>query len=126
MYDDNNSTAGNPITSEPQDDAQQPTPLDQVNQTQDVPSQDIGVEPDTSLNGYQEDLNAGTVQTYDNQNYGNDTPLDATQMPEDVLKQELDGMAFGEAGDTNDAPNDTMPNGDDMREHVEDMDKADK
>jgi len=88
---------------------------------------DLDIQPDPTLNSYQEDINTGVVnQETDLQNPQDDTPASSTQMPIDVLKNELDGMAFGEAANTNEAPNDDMPNGDDMREHVEDMDENDK
>ena len=125
MNEDNNYPAS-ATTPPSQDDSAPASPDETLNTQQDVPATDVNVQPSTDLQGYQEDLNSGENQKYDLQSYGDTTPADATQMPESALKTELDGMAFGETADTNDTPNDDAPNGDDMREHVEDMDEADK
>lgn len=90
-----------------------------INQSYPVP-EGLAIEPDPSLQGYQEELDSGGNNDII-ENEAGTSPLDVTTMPARELKQELDRLAIDEHDAT---PENSFD--EDRREHIEDVDEADK
>lgn len=82
--------------------------------------QDLRIDPDPDLQGYQEELDAGGGNdVIENEDNGT-TPSEITTMPASELKPELDRLAIDEQEAT---PDDGLD--EDRRESIEDLDEAD-
>lgn len=107
-----------PNQNTPQDD----TFDEQLNTQQSVPHEDVDVVPNPSLKGYQDDFATGDKEDIVQEEQG-DSPSDVTGMPVEAVKEEFDKITFDEQEGSS---QDEYPASDDMREHIEDMDEADK
>ncbi len=96
---------------------------DDVNGTlganQPVPADDLNIEPDETLQGYQDDLGTGDKTDIVQEEQG-DQATDFLGIPESELKNEFDKMEPTEQA------NPATEQNEDWREHVEDMDENDK
>lgn len=97
---------------------------DELDEHHDIPA-DKAIDPDPNLSGYQDELATGDAEDEVQHEQG-DTPADVTLMPESVLKEELDKLAMDEQEYTEDPGGNREGVSDDDREHIEDVDEADK
>jgi len=117
MNDPTNDPTDVPIPAVLDDD--ETTVNDTLNETQHV-GEDQRIDPDTSLQGYQEDVNTGGENDIIENEQGTD-PLELSPMPRQQLKDELDNLAIDEQ-----PANPDESQQEETREHVEDMDEDDK
>lgn len=112
----------------PRDDAPAQSNLqDEFNRAHEV-GQDLDIDPDPDLQGYQDDINTGNkVEIDDFQDPNGIGPDDVLLMPRHEVKREFDQLAADDLERLPDEDSDSgLGSADDRREHIEDMDEGDK
>lgn len=117
----------NPQSPDPIDNSPQGSDVnDTLSESQSIPA-DQDIAPDPNLQTYQDDINTGEQEDRVHYEQHSDKPADILGMPEEDIKSEFDNTAMSEqeySPDQHDGQSDSAT--DDTREHIEDMDEADK
>lgn len=121
-------TGADQSTPAPQDGTSAESTLQgELNKTHPV-GQDLGIDPDPDLQGYQDDINTGNkVEDDDLQDPHGIGPDDVLLMPRHEVKREFDQLAADDLERLPDEdPESGLGSAEDRREHIEDMDEGDK